>query len=74
MSEIKRCTICKRNKNKAIQEQASQRVGCGVEGCVFAIEITKAIEEKSKIKVEKKEKPKIKVIPKEKTKISIVKK
>jgi hypothetical protein len=64
MSEIKRCPICKRSKNKAIQEQASQRVGCGVAGCVFAREIVKAIVEK----------PKIKVIPIEPKKIRVVKK
>jgi len=58
MSEIKRCPICKRNKTKAIQEQSTQRVGCGVPGCVFAREIAKAIEEKTKFKVIKKE-PKI---------------
>ena len=39
MAEIKRCPICKRSKNKAIQEQSAQRVGCGVAGCVFAREI-----------------------------------
>lgn len=64
MSEIKRCPICKRSKNKAIQEQAEQRVGCEVAGCVFAREIAKAIEEKTKIKVIKKEPKKIRVVKK----------
>lgn len=64
MSQIKRCPICKRSKNRAIQEQASQRTACGVVGCVFAREITKAIEEKNKIKVIKKEPKKIRVIKK----------
>lgn len=64
MSEIKRCPICKRSKNKAIQEQTAQRIGCGITGCVFAREITKAIEEKTKIKVVKKEPKKIRIIKK----------
>jgi hypothetical protein len=64
MAEIKRCPICRRNKNKAIQEQSAQRVPCGVTGCVFAREIAKAIEEKTKIKVIKKEPKKIRVIKK----------
>ena len=64
MSEIKRCPICKRSKNKAIQEQSSQRVPCGVAGCVFSREIAKAIEEKTKIKVIKKEPKKIRVVKK----------
>lgn len=64
MSEIKRCSICKRNKNKAIKEQSELRIGCGVLGCVFNCEITRAIEEKSKIRVVKKEPIKIRVIKK----------
>jgi hypothetical protein len=64
MSEIKRCPICKRSKNKAIQEQATQRAGCGIAGCVFAHEITKAIEEKTKITVIKKEPKKIHIVKK----------
>jgi len=64
MSEIKRCPICKRSKNKAIQEQSALRVGCGIAGCVFAREIKKAIEDKTKIKVVKNEPKKIRVIKK----------
>ena len=64
MNEIKRCPICKRSKNKAMQEQVSLRVPCGVIGCVFAREIAKAIEEKTKIKVIKKEPKKIHVVKK----------
>ena len=64
MAEIKRCPICKRSKSKAIQEQSMQRVGCGVAGCVFAREITTAIEEK----------PKIVIVPKVTKKIRVVKK
>ena len=64
MSEIKRCPICKRNKNKAIQEQVSQRVGCGINGCVFAQEIQRSITEKTKITVIKKSKPTIRIVKK----------
>jgi hypothetical protein len=64
MNEIKRCPICKRSKNKAIQEQVSLRVGCGVVGCVFAQEIRKAIEEKTKITVVKKPKSIIRIVRK----------
>jgi hypothetical protein len=64
MSEIKRCPLCKRSKNKAIQEQSSQRVGCEVSGCIFAREIARAIEEKTKITVIKKLKPIIRIIKK----------
>lgn len=64
MSEIKRCPICKRSKSKAIQEQSALRVGCGISGCVFAREITKAIKEITKIKVVKKEPKKIRIIKK----------
>jgi hypothetical protein len=64
MSEIKRCPICKRSKNKAIQEQTSQRIGCGIIGCVFAQEIQRAIEEKTKITVIKKAKSIIRIIKK----------
>ncbi|MDR0602974.1 MAG: hypothetical protein LBG80_01555 [Bacteroidales bacterium] len=64
MAEIKRCPICKRNKNKAIQEQSSQRAGCGVRGCVFEQEIQRAITEKAKIRAIKKPKPTIRIIKK----------
>jgi hypothetical protein len=64
MSEIKRCPICKRSKSKAIQEQSAQRAGCGIAGCVFSREITRAIEEKTKITVIKKEPKKIRIIKK----------
>jgi hypothetical protein len=64
MSEIKRCPICKRSKSKAIQEQSELSIGCGITGCVFAREITKAIDEKNKIKVVKKESKKIRIIKK----------
>jgi len=74
MREIKRCPICKRSKNKAIQEQTTQRVGCGIAGCVFAREIATAIEEQTKIKVIKKEPEKFRVIKKEPKNIRIVKK
>ena len=75
MSEIKRCPVCKRSKNKAITEQVSKGEPCGVScgSCSFEKEITKALE-KPKFKIEKKEKPAIKVIAKEKPKINIVKK
>jgi hypothetical protein len=64
MNEIKRCPICKRSKSKAIQEQSALRAGCGIVGCVFSREITKAIEEKTKIKVIKKEPKKIHIVKK----------
>lgn len=64
MSEIKRCPICKRSKTKAIQEQSELRVSCGITGCVFVREITKAIDEKNKIIVVKKEPKKIRIIKK----------
>jgi len=56
MSEIKRCPSCKRNKNKAISEQVSKGEPCDVPrgNCVFAREIAKAIEEKTKIRIVKK--------------------
>ncbi|MDR0894529.1 MAG: hypothetical protein LBN06_04425 [Prevotellaceae bacterium] len=73
MSEMKRCPICKRSKTKAIQEQTTQRVACGVNGCVFSKEIVNAIESKTKIKVVKQNKPKIKIEKAEKLKIKIVK-
>lgn len=64
MSEIKRCPLCKRSKSKAIQEQTSQRVDCGIAGCVFAREIKKSIEEKTKITIIPKEPKKIRIIKK----------
>ena len=64
MSEIKRCPICKRSKNKAIQEQSAQRVACGITGCAFAREIAKAIE-KPNLKIVKKEPKKIRVVKKQ---------
>jgi hypothetical protein len=74
MTEIKRCPICKRSKNKAIREQTVQKQGCGVAGCVFVQEIARAIEEKAKIKVVKRNKPEIKAIKKENSNIRVVKK
>lgn len=65
MREVKRCPICKRNKNKAILEQSSQRVACGIAGCVFAEEITKSIEEKIRITIIKKEPKKIRIVKKQ---------
>jgi hypothetical protein len=64
MSEIKRCPICKRSKNKAIQEQTAQRVGCGMTNCAFKSEIQNAIVEKPKIKVVKKLQPFIRIVRK----------
>jgi hypothetical protein len=64
MTEIRRCPICKRSKTKAIQEQASQKAICGVQGCVFAREIQQAITAKSKIRVVKKTKQVIHVVKK----------
>lgn len=64
MSEIKRCPVCKRSKNKAIQEQSELRVGCGIASCVFVREISKAIDEKNKIRVVKKQPKKIRIIKK----------
>jgi hypothetical protein len=64
MSGKKRCPICKRSKNKAIQEQSAQRAGCGIAGCVFVREITRAIEEKTKIAVIRKVSKKIHIVKK----------
>ena len=46
MSEIRRCPICKRVKNQAIQEQVLKKEHCGVAGCVFLNEIVDAIKKK----------------------------
>lgn len=64
MREIKRCPICRRSKNKAIQEQTARREVCGVAGCVFEQEILNAIEKKPKFKVIKKEPKKFRIIKK----------
>jgi hypothetical protein len=73
-----------RNKRVAIAEQLALELPCDVSLCVFAQEITDAIEEKHRIKfivkkipkieLFKKKLPRIDIVPKDKLKIEIKKK
>jgi hypothetical protein len=74
MSEIKRCPICKRNKNQAIQEQSAKKEHCRVAGCVFSKQIIEAIQKKIIPAIVKKPTKNIVVIKKETKTIKINKK
>ena len=70
-NEIKRCPVCKRSKNKAMQEQRVIGEHCSISGCVFVDEIEDAITKKVIINIVKKEKNKIAMIKKAKLNIRI---
>jgi len=71
---IKRCPICKRNKERAIKEQVKNGEPCGVRGCVFKDEIKKALDKKRNIKIVKKPRKKIQIIKKTQKDITVIQK
>lgn len=64
MTEIKRCVICKRPRQRAIREQVNEGQTCPNYNCPFRGDILSKIEETSRIKIIKKQTPPFRIIKK----------
>ena len=68
-----RCTLCKRQKRAAIDEQVAKGEICASRDCEFGTEITVAIEKKFRLNILPVQKRALRISEKHKSTISIVK-